>query len=132
LVAFFGFLTLYGAASVASYASIIGGGSLVTYRADYAYDIRLAVLFSASFIVLSGYVVTASVEYVLDGRSRTWKGRALINSCLVVMHLFVFALFIASSLSVRDMLLAVFGIVSVVLSEFSVHLMETRLLKSVS
>lgn len=60
-------------------------------------DLRIFLLLGASFMALSGYLITVPLLYAFYDHRRSWIARALTNAGLFLVHVAVLALLIGSS-----------------------------------
>jgi hypothetical protein len=84
-------------------------------QADLTFsDIRIALLFSAGFMVLSGYVFSVVFLYAFYSYRKSWTTRAVLNAGLFLVHFAIFGVLVGSShLNVTDLPLAILGVVGV-------------------
>lgn len=120
IISFFVIFILCGSLSLFIYYAILGSSTGVYQNANLFYDIRISLLLSFSFVIISGYVITVSITYYLYGRHRGWGFRAPVNSALVIVHSIIFYFFVGTSFSRDDALLVAFGVLSAVVAEFAV------------
>lgn len=89
------------------------------------FDLRVVLLMSTSFMILSGYVVTVILLYVFYNYRQSWTTRAALNAGLFLVHVAIFAFLVGSShLGPVDLPLIPLGVASVFAAEATVGLIQ--------
>ena len=90
-------------------------------------EVRVALLMSMGFMVLSGYVVTLPLLYAFYNYRQPWIKRATLNAGLFLAHVAIFLYLVGSSpVGLIDLPLVLLGLVSVVLAEATASLFWAR------
>lgn len=111
-------MLIYGAVALVGYGALTSETTHGQERILALSDIRVALLMSGSFMVLSGYVVSVVLFHVLYTYRQSWTRRAVVNGCLFLVHVAIFAFLVGSSpFSLPDLPLVLFGVAGVVVAE---------------
>jgi hypothetical protein len=90
-------------------------------------DVRVALLFSVGFMVLSGYVVSVVILYVFYSRRKSWTIRTGLHAGLFIVHFGIFGILVGSSQpSITDLPLAIIGLIGVIAAGATVGLVLER------
>lgn len=119
-------MLLYGAIALLGYGAW-GVASTHGQLSVTLFDIRVALLMSASFMILSGYALTVILLYALYNYRQSWTTRAALNAGLFLVHVAIFAFLVGSSnLGPADLPLILLGVASVVAAEATVDLIRSK------
>lgn len=111
-------LILFGAAML-----FIGTASLHPAEGNVSalftlFNIKIALISSISFMIMSGYFITLILVYTLYSHKLSWLSRAILNGTLFLIHSAIFYFFFGESFSLADSIIIVAGCISVFLTEF--------------
>jgi len=116
-------MIVYGAVALFGLGCLSAGEAFtVTF-----YDVRIALLFSTGFMVLSGYVISLVASICIYSHRLPWVRRASLSLGLFFAHM-VFFLFLMGEppFSVFDLISVMFGAATVVLAEATNSLLWGR------
>lgn len=119
-------MTIFGAAVLLGFGVLNAMANGTHFGGVTLSDLRISLLLAASFMLLSGYVVSVALLFVFLGRRQSWVVRAAINSLAFLAHFMVFKLFFAElplSVSWNDLLPVALGLTSVVAADGTVSLL---------
>lgn len=115
-------MIIYGAVALLGY-----GASQAAIPHVALSDIRVALLMSLGFMVLSGYVLTLPLLYAFYNYRQSWAVRAILNVSLFLVHVAIFLFLVGSShVGLIDLPLVLLGVVSVVVTEATAGLLWGR------
>ena len=113
-------MVLFGGLALLGYGLLTSGTERNYASSLLPSDVKTALLFSLSFIVLSGFFISVIVVSSLRRLKMSWRKRAIIDSVLLIIHIIIFIAVFGNDYSVSDSPLVVLGIIVVVLSEATV------------
>lgn len=107
--------TVYGAIAIFLYPVV--SSQPYMHAHDSSFDIRTALLFAISFLVLSGLFISIVLVNAISTLRKPVTKRIIVLEFLFVLNVVVFYMLIGTSYSLPDILLIIAGLAVIAISE---------------